>query len=81
MNNIELSNIEEICSGEINGYIVSLYRVEDIWELAIVESDTGALCGIEYYDFELAIEGFNIEVNYIRKHGELRDTWKEYDEE
>ena len=80
MNKIEPNNIDEICSGEINGYTVSLYHVDDIWDLAIVESDTGALCGIEYFAFEKAIEGFNIEVNYIREHGKLRDTWTEEEE-
>jgi len=79
MKTIEPNNIDEICSGEISGYTVSLYRVDDIWDLAIVECDTGALCGIEYESFEEAIEGFNIEVNYIREHGKLRDTWTEDD--
>jgi len=79
MKTIEPNNIDEICSGEISGYTVSLYRVDDIWDLAIVDCDNGALCGIEYESFEEAIEGFNIEVNYIREHGKLRDTWTEDD--
>ena len=80
MKNTKFNNIDEISSGEINGYIVSIYHVYDIWDLAIVDCDTGALCGVEYESFEEAIEGFNIEVNYIRKHGKLRDTWTEEEE-
>ena len=81
MNKIEPNNINVIESPTIHNFDVSIHKYidtdADLWCLEI----TGAVeCGMDCESFEEAMEMFNLEVNYIRKHGKLRDTWTEEEE-
>ena len=85
MNKIEPNNINVIEAPTIHNFDVSIHKYIDIdtdtdlWCLEITDTLGSVECGMDCESFEEAIEMFNLEVNYIRKHGKLRDTWTEGD--
>ena len=81
MNKIEPNNINVIESPTIHNFDVSIHKYidTDLWCLEITDT-LGSVGDMDCESFEEAIEMFNLEVNYIRKHGKLRDTWTEEEE-
>ena len=78
MNKIEPRNLDTVESPIINNFQVMIFKDRlDYWYLVLTDSVQSIEYDMECDNFDQAIELFNLEVNYIRDHGKLRDVWTE----
>ena len=77
---INTNNIDQIESGDVNGYEVFVHKFhDDLWTVQIVgpapKFDNFEL---DCESFNEALEAYNIEVNYLRQHAKPRPCWSDY---
>ena len=77
---INTNNINQIESGEINGYEVFIHKfLDDLWTLQIVgPGPKFESLELDCESFNEALENYNIEVNYLRQNAKLRPCWLDY---
>ena len=76
MNKIEPRNLDTVESPIINNFQAMIFKDRlDYWYLVLTDSVQAIEYDMECDNFDQAVEMFNLEVNYIRDHGKLRDVF------